>query len=170
MGWETRGRKRIYYRKERFRDEQGRSRVRSIYCGSGERGEAAARGDQERKRGASPEESASPAPPSVMQTVNRRSDTPGADAPAACYAGGLQAAGAPKTPGPCATAVMQRCTSDTVDVADTPTGAGRSEPPAPAVTAGRRYRHDPLSPDSPYRYFVVPRRRKPPARPGDRRP
>ena len=46
MGWEMRNRKRVYYRKERYRDEEGRSRVRSIYCGSGERGERAAREDQ----------------------------------------------------------------------------------------------------------------------------
>ena len=35
MGWETRRGKRVYYRKVR----EGR-RVRSFYCGSGERGEA----------------------------------------------------------------------------------------------------------------------------------
>ena len=43
MGWETRNGKRVYYRKVR----EG-ARVRSIYCGSGERGEAAAREDAER--------------------------------------------------------------------------------------------------------------------------
>jgi hypothetical protein len=37
MGWETRKGKRVYYRKVR---EGGR--VRSVYCGSGERGEQAA--------------------------------------------------------------------------------------------------------------------------------
>ena len=40
MGWELRRGKRVYYRKVR----EGR-RVRSIYCGMGERGEAAARAD-----------------------------------------------------------------------------------------------------------------------------
>lgn len=49
MGWEMRHGKLFYYRKERFRDEQGRSRVRSVYCGSGERGEAAACEDEERR-------------------------------------------------------------------------------------------------------------------------
>lgn len=44
MGWELRRGKRVYYRKER----EGR-RVRSIYCGSGERGEKAAREDAERR-------------------------------------------------------------------------------------------------------------------------
>ncbi|MGB8510258.1 MAG: hypothetical protein WCD76_17910 [Pyrinomonadaceae bacterium] len=45
MGWETRRGQRVYYRKMR----QG-ARVRSIYCGMGERGEAAAREDAERRR------------------------------------------------------------------------------------------------------------------------
>lgn len=44
MGWETRNGKRVYYRKVR---EGGR--VRSIYCGGGERGEAAAREDEARR-------------------------------------------------------------------------------------------------------------------------
>ena len=44
MGWELRRGTLIYYRKER----DGR-RVRSIYCGSGERGEAAAREDEEQR-------------------------------------------------------------------------------------------------------------------------
>lgn len=45
MGWETRRGKRVYYRKE-----WTGKRVVSIYCGSGERGEAAAREDEERRR------------------------------------------------------------------------------------------------------------------------
>lgn len=53
MGWETRRGGRFYYRKERYRDATGRSRVRSIYFGSGERAEAAAREDEERRRLAS---------------------------------------------------------------------------------------------------------------------
>ena len=44
MGWELRRGKRVYYRKVR----EG-SRVRSIYCGSGERGETAALEDEERR-------------------------------------------------------------------------------------------------------------------------
>lgn len=44
MGWETRRGKRVYYRKVR----EG-SRVRSIYCGAGERGELAAHEDAERR-------------------------------------------------------------------------------------------------------------------------
>ncbi len=44
MGWEMRRGKRVYYRK--VRDGQ---RVRSVYCGSGERGERAAREDAERR-------------------------------------------------------------------------------------------------------------------------
>jgi hypothetical protein len=44
MGWEMRRGKRVYYRKVR----EGRS-VRSLYCGSGEKGEAAAREDAERR-------------------------------------------------------------------------------------------------------------------------
>ena len=61
MGWETRRGKRVYIRKQRYRDEQGRSRVRSIYVGPGERGEAAAREDEERRR-ASPSSRAAPPP------------------------------------------------------------------------------------------------------------
>jgi hypothetical protein len=49
MGWEKRHGKRVYYRKQRYRDGEGRSRVRSIYCGSGERGERAAREDAVRR-------------------------------------------------------------------------------------------------------------------------
>src|SRR5947209_8745758 len=45
MGWETRNGKKVYYRK--LRGASGR--VRSIYCGSGERGELAAREDAERR-------------------------------------------------------------------------------------------------------------------------
>ena len=41
MGWETRRGKRVYYRKVRGED----GRVHSVYCGSGERGEQAARED-----------------------------------------------------------------------------------------------------------------------------
>ena len=44
MGWEMRGCVRVYYRKVR----EG-VRVRSIYCGSGTRGEQAAREDRERR-------------------------------------------------------------------------------------------------------------------------
>jgi hypothetical protein len=44
MGWEMRRGKRVYYRKVR---EGGR--VRSVYCGSGKRGEQAAREDVERR-------------------------------------------------------------------------------------------------------------------------
>jgi hypothetical protein len=46
MGWELRRGKRVYYRKVR---EAGR--VRSVYCGAGERGEAAAREDEARRAG-----------------------------------------------------------------------------------------------------------------------
>jgi len=49
MGWEVRAGKRVYYRKVRFKDEAGRSRVRSIYFGSGEDAETAAREDEERR-------------------------------------------------------------------------------------------------------------------------
>jgi hypothetical protein len=44
MGWEMRRGRRVYYRKVR---EGGR--VRSVYCGSGERGLAAAREDEEKR-------------------------------------------------------------------------------------------------------------------------
>jgi hypothetical protein len=44
MGWELRRGKLVYYRKVR----EGR-RVRSVYCGSGERGEGAAREDEGRR-------------------------------------------------------------------------------------------------------------------------
>lgn len=44
MGWEMRRGKRVYYRKVR----EGR-RVRSVYCGTGERGEQAAREDAARR-------------------------------------------------------------------------------------------------------------------------
>jgi hypothetical protein len=47
MGWEKRGGKLVYYRKERGSD----GRVRSVYCGSGERGEQAAREDEQRREG-----------------------------------------------------------------------------------------------------------------------
>lgn len=49
MGWEIRNGKRVYYRKERYRDAEGRSHAHSVYCGSGERGERAAREDVERR-------------------------------------------------------------------------------------------------------------------------
>jgi hypothetical protein len=49
MGWELRRGKRVYYRKVR----EAR-RVRSVYCGSGERGEAAAREDEARRGGSIP--------------------------------------------------------------------------------------------------------------------
>ena len=52
MGWEKRGTKLVYYRKERGAD----GRVRSIYCGSGERGELAAREDAERRSTRGPAE------------------------------------------------------------------------------------------------------------------
>lgn len=71
MGWETRGGKRVYYRKQRYRDEQGRSCVRSIYCGSGERGEEAAREDEERRRGASP----APCATGGLQRADAREDS-----------------------------------------------------------------------------------------------
>jgi hypothetical protein len=45
MGWEKRGARLIYYRKARGAD----GRVRSIYCGSGERGREAEREDVERR-------------------------------------------------------------------------------------------------------------------------
>ena len=45
MGWEMRRGKLVCYRKVR----EGR-RVRSVYCGPGERGERAAREDEERRR------------------------------------------------------------------------------------------------------------------------
>ena len=47
MGWEMRRGKRVYYRKEWVPDPKARGggRVRSVYCGSGERGELAARED-----------------------------------------------------------------------------------------------------------------------------
>jgi hypothetical protein len=44
MGWETRAGKRVYYRKVREGE-----RVRSIYCGSGERAEKAAKEDEDRR-------------------------------------------------------------------------------------------------------------------------
>ena len=44
MGWEKRGGKLVYYRKVRCG-----ARVRSIYCGAGARGEAAARADAARR-------------------------------------------------------------------------------------------------------------------------
>jgi hypothetical protein len=46
MGWELRRGKRVYYRKVRKA-----GRVRSVYCGAGERGEAAAREDEARRAG-----------------------------------------------------------------------------------------------------------------------
>jgi hypothetical protein len=55
MGWEKRGKdgkRLVYYRKTRVGE-----RVVSIYCGSGERGRAAEREDQERREGAKPPES-----------------------------------------------------------------------------------------------------------------
>lgn len=48
MGWEKRKGKLYYYRKERGTD----GRVRSIYCGSGARGEQAAREDAQRRTAA----------------------------------------------------------------------------------------------------------------------
>ena len=56
MGWELRRGKRYYYRKVRGAD----GRVRSIYCGTGERAEAAARED-ERRRCATPKVAEVPA-------------------------------------------------------------------------------------------------------------
>lgn len=72
MGWEMRRGKRVYYRKERYRDEQGHSRVGSIYCGSGERGEAAAREDEERRRAASLAEHAAAVEAQHTRRVNAR--------------------------------------------------------------------------------------------------
>ncbi len=46
MGWEVRAGSRYYYRKER--DPQT-GRVRSVYCGGGEKGEAAEREDERRR-------------------------------------------------------------------------------------------------------------------------
>ncbi len=46
MGWEVRAGRRYYYRKER--DPQT-GRVRSVYCGGGEKGEAAEREDERRR-------------------------------------------------------------------------------------------------------------------------
>ena len=63
MGWETRRGKRVYYRKVR---EGGR--VRSIYCGSGARGEQAARADAERRACAT---SAPVAPPPKLQQLKK---------------------------------------------------------------------------------------------------
>jgi hypothetical protein len=48
MGWERRRSKLVYYRKVRGAD----GKPRSIYCGSGERGEQAAREDRERRAAA----------------------------------------------------------------------------------------------------------------------
>ncbi len=45
MGWELRRGKPVYYRKVR----EAAGRVRSVYCGAGERGEAAAREDEMRR-------------------------------------------------------------------------------------------------------------------------
>ena len=45
MGWELRRGKLVYYRKVR-----DGSRVRSVYCGAGERGEEAEREEEERRR------------------------------------------------------------------------------------------------------------------------
>jgi hypothetical protein len=55
MGWEKRRGTRAYYRKIR---EGGR--VRSIYCGTGKRGEQAAREDEERRRSTAPAYEPSP--------------------------------------------------------------------------------------------------------------
>lgn len=77
MGWETRRGKRVYYRKERV----GR-RVRSVYCGSGERGERAAREDEERRAAAAatskktrtlaaPQPVISPCPSSPLRVMGR---------------------------------------------------------------------------------------------------
>jgi hypothetical protein len=58
MGWEMRRGKRVYYRKVR---EAGR--VRSVYCGAGERGELAAREDEARRAGvATPGQQDNPMP------------------------------------------------------------------------------------------------------------
>jgi hypothetical protein len=72
VAWEVRRGKRVYYRKERYRDAEGRSHVRSIYFGSGERAEAAAREDEERRCGASlaENEPCATSLPSVMQRCN----------------------------------------------------------------------------------------------------
>jgi len=69
MGWEKRGNKQVYYRKERYVDGSNRMRVRSIYCGSGERGEAAEREDIERRstRGNPPREKSESAPAIVKE-------------------------------------------------------------------------------------------------------
>lgn len=61
MGWELRRGKRVYYRKVR---EGGR--VRSVYCGAGERGERAAREDEERRARATAVASAVAEPEAVV--------------------------------------------------------------------------------------------------------
>lgn len=73
MGWEWRGRRLVYYRKER----DGR-RVRSIYCGPGERGERAAREDEERRllRGKAP---ATVAPDTPEKPTTRHRHSPGVE-------------------------------------------------------------------------------------------
>lgn len=62
MGWERRGKNGVpvYYRKVRVG-----GKVKSVYCGSGERGQAAAREDEERRSGSVAAEAAEEAPASV---------------------------------------------------------------------------------------------------------
>lgn len=155
MGWELRGGKRFYYRKEKYRDASGRSRVRSIYCGSGERGEAAAREDEERRRGASLSMS-EPCATGESRHIDERETRPHAAPP---------------------TVVMQRCNSGAADPPtraeefgellrikddDPPAAHWRSlKPPAPAAYR-RRYRPAPFSDKDPNRYYVPPPRRRRP--------
>jgi hypothetical protein len=152
MGWEMRWGKQVYYRKQRYRDAEGKSRVRSIYCGGGERGEVAAREDEGRRRGVSPagdEPCATSAAPPDKQTVYRRSGDEGAGRPESL-------------------ADLLQSNSGAVGAADTPAGTGRLEPAAPAVTA--RPRRYPPTADYLMRICgILPPRRKPPARPRYRR-
>lgn len=73
MGWEVRRGMRCYYRKVR----EGR-KVRSVYCGSGERGEAAAREDAERRAaGLRPEPPSAALPPITHAEIIRRASNAG---------------------------------------------------------------------------------------------
>lgn len=73
MGWEVRRGKRCYYRKVR----EGR-KVKSVYCGSGERGEAAAREDAERRAaGLRPEPPPAARPPITRAEIVRRASNAG---------------------------------------------------------------------------------------------
>jgi hypothetical protein len=71
MGWELRREKLVYYRKVR----EGR-RVRSIYFGSGERGERAAQEDVER-RAAKRAAAATPAACAMPEAASNSPEKPG---------------------------------------------------------------------------------------------